>query len=321
MPNSSEQPAIDTTARPAIQAQASGGTDRLRGIALMVLAVGLFSVMDALVKWLGRDYSTVQILFFRSVCAFIPLGFLVFRGGIAQALRMHSPVAHLVRSLVGLVAISTFFYGFARLPLADVIAISFAAPIFVTALSVPLLGEKVGRLRWSAVLVGFLGVMIMLQPGTGLFNPISAVPLFGTIFYALAMIMVRRLSHTETAASIVFYFTLTCALVSGVLLPFQWTTPDLPGLALLIAVGLVGGLAQITITKAFSLAEIAVVIPFEYSAIIWGALFGYFIWGEVPGNNIWVGVAVVTASGLFILYREASLGLPRGTARRLQAKR
>ena len=321
MPNSHEQLAADAPAGAAIRVQASGTTDRLRGIALMVLAVGLFAIMDALVKWLGQDYTTVQILFFRSVFAFIPLGFLIFRGGVARALRMQSPLAHLVRSLVGLVAISTFFYGFARLPLADVIAISFAAPIFVTALSVPLLGEKVGPLRWSAVLVGFIGVMIMLQPGTGLFNPISAIPLFGTIFYALAMIMVRKLSHTETAASIVFYFTLTCALVSGALLPFQWSTPDLPDLALLIAVGLVGGLAQITVTKAFSLADIAVVIPFEYTGMIWGALFGYLIWAEVPGNNIWVGVTIVTASGLFILYREASLGLPRGTARRLQAKR
>lgn len=299
----------------------SAGSDKARGIAFMILAVGLFAVMDALVKWLGQGYSTVQLVFFRSLFAFIPLAFLVFRSGLREALIMRSPLGHLLRSLVGIVSLGTFFYAFIHMRLADAVAITFAAPLFVTALSVPLLGEKVGLRRWSAVLVGFVGVLVMVQPGAGVFQQIALVPLCGTVFYALAVIMVRKLSRTESSASIVFYFTLSCTLASAALLPFHWITPGPLDLALLIAVGIIGGMAQITITKAFRLADVAVIMPFEYSAMIWAVFLGFFIWGEVPGLNIWVGVTIVMASGLYILYREASLGLPRGIARRLQTRR
>jgi drug/metabolite transporter (DMT)-like permease len=295
--------------------------DKARGIALMVLAVGLFAVMDALVKWLGQGYSTAQLVFFRSLFAFIPLAFLVFRSGLREALAVRNPLGHLLRSVVGIMALATFFYAFAHMRLADAVAITFAAPLFVTALSVPLLGERVGRRRWSAVLVGFLGVLIMVQPGAGVFQQVALVPLGGTVFYALAVILVRKLSRTESSASIVFYFTLSCTLASAAFLPFHWVTPGPVDLVLLIAVGVVGGLAQITITKAFRLADVAVIMPFEYSAMIWAALLGFFIWGELPGLNIWIGVAIVMASGLYILYREAALGLPRGIARRLQTRR
>ena len=141
------------------------------------------------------------------------------------------------------------------------------------------------------------------------------------VFYALAMIFVRKLSRTETSTSIVFYFTATATLVSGAFMPFHWVTPNWLDFGLLVAVGLVGGVAQITITRAFRYADVAVIMPFEYTAMIWAALLGYFIWGEIPGNNIWIGVAIVMLSGLYILYREANLGLKRGTARKLAPKR
>ena len=305
----------------AAERAASGGADRTRGIALMVLAVGLFSIMDALVKWLGSDYSTAQLLFFRSIFAFIPLGFLIFRSGIGPALRIKDPLTHLLRAVSGVLALASFFYAFANMPLADVIAITFAAPILVTAFSVPLLGERVGPRRWGAVLVGFVGVIVMLQPGASLFDPLAVIPLVGTVFFALAMVLVRKLSRSETSASIVFSFTATLALVSGAFLPFYWVTPGLLDLGLLIAIGLIGGLAQIIVTNAFRLADVAVVVPFEYTTMIWAVGLGFVIWGEVPGNHIWLGVAIVGASGLYILFRESSLGLPRGTARRLQSKR
>ncbi|MDJ0610659.1 MAG: DMT family transporter [Kiloniellales bacterium] len=294
---------------------------RGRAIALMILGVGLFSIMDALVKWLGESYPTVQLVFFRSLFAFIPLGFLMFRDGVSQALRMNDRQGHLLRAVVGVLALWAFFYAFAHMPLADVIAITFAAPVFVTALSVPLLGERVGLRRWSAVLVGFLGVLIMIQPGAGVFQTVALVPLGGVVFYALAMVFVRKLSRTETSASIVFYFTLACTLVSGAALPFSWVTPEPWDWALLVALGLIGGMAQITFTRAVSLADVSVIMPFEYTAMLWAVVLGFFIWGEVPGNNIWIGVAIVMASGLYILYREASLGLVRGRARKLHARR
>ncbi len=290
-------------------------------IAYMVLGVGLFAVMDAMVKWLGESYPTIQLIFFRSFFAFIPLGFIILRRGFADALRVRDPGGHFLRCVVGLIALFSFFYAFTHMPLADAVAITFAAPVFVTAVSVPLLGEKVGARRWSAVLVGFVGVLIMVQPSAGLFDSVAVVPLFGTVFYALAMIFIRKLSKTETSTSIVFYFTLTCTLVSAAFLPFVWVTPSFADFFWLVGIGLVGGLAQITMTLAFRNADVALIMPFEYTAMVWAALLGFFIWGEVPGLNIWVGVTIVMASGLYILFREAGLGLRRGVARRLQPRR
>ena len=302
-------------------AAAGGRQDVGRGIALMLLAVGLFAIMDSLIKWVGPTYPTMQVVFFRNLFAFIPLAFIIFRGGIGSTLRVTSWSGHLMRSITGLVAAFCFFYGFAHLPLADVIALSFAVPIVVTALSVPLLGEKVGLRRWSAVLVGFLGVLIIVDPSGGVPETAMLIPLFGVAFYALAIIYVRKLSRTESNSAIVFYYSLFCVLVSGALLPFNWVTPNLADLVFLILIGVIGGIAQIVFTMAFREAEVAVLAPFEYSAMIWAVAIGYIIWAEVPGLNIWIGVAIVMASGLYILFREANLGLPRGLARRLQPKR
>lgn len=318
--SSSPAPAMPRAQSPSVRLS-NGARDRGKGIALMVLAVGLFAVMDALVKWLGDGYPTSQIIFFRSLFAFVPLAFIMFRHGLAEAVRINDWIGHGIRCASGIVAMGCMFYGFTSLPLADVIAITFAAPIFITALSVPMLGERVGPRRWAAVLAGFVGVLIMVQPGAGVMEPAAVVVLCGMLFYAIAMIYVRKLSRTETSTSIVFYFTATATLVSAAFLPFHWVTPNLFDFALLVAVGLVGGVAQIAITQAFRYADVAVIMPFEYTAMIWAALLGFFVWGEVPGNNIWVGVAVVMLSGLYILYREADLGLKRGTARKLTTKR
>lgn len=316
MTASSVAPAAGTASLPASSSAAG------KGIAFMLLAVGLFAVMDAMVKWLGETYPTGQLVFFRSAFAFIPLGIVIARsGGFRRALMITNGWGHAVRCLIGLGSLGLFFYCFPRMPLADMIAITFAAPIFITALAMPMLGERVGPRRWSAILVGFVGVLVIVQPGESGFEPIALVALLGTLFYALAAIAVRKLSRTDSSVSIVISFTLCCTLVSAVFLPFHWVTPNLPDLLLLITVGLIGGLAQIAMTNAFRYAEVSLVVPFEYSAMLWAALLGFFFWGEIPGNHVWLGVAIVMASGLYILYREARLGLPRGIARRLQARR
>ncbi|MEX2631408.1 MAG: DMT family transporter [Tistlia sp.] len=315
-----------TEAIPAAAAVGPDGTtdsDRtVEGIALLVLSVGLFAVMDAAVKWLGATYSTFQIVFFRSLFAFLPLGVMIWRvGGLRHSLRVRDPLGQALRCLFGLGAMLLFFYCYAQMRLADAIAIGFAAPIFVTALSVPLLGEPVGWRRWVACLFGFAGVLVMLKPGAGTFQPVALLALLATLFYALALLWVRKLSKTESTVSIIIYFTITTTLISGLALPFVWITPDLPDLALLIAVGIVGGLAQIAMTQAFRLAEASILMPFDYTAMIWAASLGWLIWGEVPGVNIWTGFALVLASGLYILHREAQLRRRRGLARRLQPKR
>jgi len=309
-----ELPAIDALEQE--RARATG-----HGISFMLLSVALFSGMDGLIKWLGADYPTLQIVFFRSLFAFVPLSFFLFRSGSLAALKTRSLRGHILRAMVGLSAMSIFFYAFSKMPLANVVAIGFAAPLFVTALSVPLLGERVGPRRWTAIVIGFIGVLTMVRPDEGVFERVAWLALAGTVFYALAMIFVRRLSRTETSVAIVFYFSLACTLVSGAVLPFVWVTPDALGWTLLIAVGLIGGLAQLAMTNAFRLAEASVVAPFDYSAMLWTAMVGYLFWQEVPGLHIWLGVAVVVASGLYIAQREARLGLPRGVARRLQARR
>ncbi len=312
-------PAAEATrllAREAEQAGAAG-----RGIAYMTIAVAIFTVMDALVKWLAPSYPIMQIVFFRSLFAFVPLGIFIFRTGTLGSLRTRQPFDHVLRSFMGLAAMSAFFYAYANMPLANAIAISFAAPLFITALSVPLLGEAVGLRRWSAVIVGFLGVLIIVRPDAGILDSVALVALSGTVFMSLAMIFVRKLSRTETSAAIVFYFSLSATLVSGAFMPSQWVTPNALDLVLLILVGIIGGLAQIFMTSAFRHATVSVLAPFEYTTIVWAVLLGFFLWGDIPGLNVWLGVAIVAASGIYIVQREAKLGLRRGVARRLQPKR
>ncbi len=296
-------------------------SDTGRGIALMVLAVGLYSIMDAMVKWLGPSYPTMELVFFRSLFAFIPIAYVLWRSGSLAALRTKNPHGHGARALAGLVSLSLFFYAYTRMPLANVIAISFAAPLLVTALSVPLLGERVGRRRWTAMSIGFIGVIIMVQPDAGMFDRTAILALSATVFYALVIVSIRKLSRTETPIAIVFYYAATSTLVAGAVMPFIWVMPDAEGWVLLVLVGVIGGAAQFAMTHAFRLADVSVIAPFDYMHILWAALLGFFIWGEVPGNTIWIGVPIVMASGIYILFREAHLGLPRGIARRLTGRR
>ena len=273
----------------------------------MLLAVAIFSCMDALIKWLSTTYPTIEIVFFRSCFAFVPLLAALLKGG-RGALRTRRPLAQAGRAMVGLVSMVAFFYCFRIMPLADVFGIAFSAPLFVTALSVPLLGERVGIRRWSAVAVGFVGVLIMLRPDSGVFASASWIALFATVLYALGQIFVRDLTKTETTTGIVFYVTLTTTVASAVAMPFQWVTPSAVDAPLLAAVGILGGVAQLAFTRAFRLAPAAVISPFDYTGLLYAAVIGYAVWGDVPTLPFLVGAAIVIASGLYILHRETRLG-------------
>ncbi len=292
------------------------------GIAYMVVAVTLFSAMDAMAKWLIASYPLLQIIFVRSVVALIPLSiYLYWLVGTASALRTRHPMKHVVRSVVGLVALGCFFYALQGMPLANVVAIGFAAPLFITALSVPLLDEPVGVRRWSAVLVGFAGVLIIVQPRGEGFNQFALVALCGTFFFALLVILLRKMSRTESSAAIVFYFMVISIVLTGFAMPWYWVQPQGGDWLIFIALGIVGGLAQICMTNAFRHGEAVVVAPFDYLSILWATLIGYWVWGELPNSWVWLGVVIVMASGLYILHREAALKLPRGIARRWQSRR
>ncbi|QJE72101.1 DMT family transporter [Aerophototrophica crusticola] len=284
----------------------------LAGVGWFVLAIFCFGVMDAMIKVASADYGTWQIMFFRAAASILPVAVLVHWSGGVSSLRTKRLGSHVLRALVGLAAVYGFFTSFRLMPLADAYAIGFAAPLFMTALSVPVLGEKVGWRRWAAVLVGFAGVMVMLRPGQGVLSLTALVPLAAAFFYSLTMLYVRVLARTETNAAIVFYFLVTLAAVSGVVMLPDWNTPDLAGFALLVAIGLVGGVAQIAFTQAFRLTAPSLLAPFEYTAMLWAVGFGYLLFGDIPDQAIWLGSAIVIASGLYIIHRESRVARGEG---------
>jgi drug/metabolite transporter (DMT)-like permease len=276
----------------------------LNGILFMLAGSLCFAFMDTLVKWLSPRFSVMQIMFFRSFFALLPVLLQIAREGGLATLRTRRLHDHMARSLSGFFSLMGFVYAFGRMPLADVVAIGFSAPIFITALSVPLLGESVGIRRWSAVIVGFVGVLVMVRPGSGVFGQLALIVLGATMLYALNMIFIRRLGRTESTGAITFYYTATCSLLSAASLPFVWVTPSLTDGALLVVVGLIGGVGQLLVTAAFRNGPAAVIAPFDYASILYVTLLGYAIWGDLPDRILIVGAAIVVASGLYIVHRE-----------------
>jgi len=283
----------------------SVAAENLRGICFMVAAVGAFSVMDALIKWLSPTFPVMQILLFRAAFALVPIVLLISRLGGLSALRTQNYAGHLGRSLLTTLALIGFIYAFGQMPLADVVAIGFSAPLFITALSLPMLGERVGTRRWAAVLAGFIGVIIMVRPGAGVFDQVALVALAATVCYALGIISIRLLNRTETTAALAFYVNVNSLLAALLAVPFGFVWPTWMQAAELIAVGLIGGLAQLLLTIAYRLAPVAVVAPFDYTAMLYVVLFGYIFFGDLPDKSLIMGAVIVIGSGLYILHQEA----------------
>lgn len=268
-------------------------------------AILLFAAMDTLIKFLTADYPVPQLMFVRSLVAFLLVGgYTLWRGGGIAAMRTKRPWGHVWRAFAGLISMGCFFYAFRELPLADVYVLSFAGPLFITALSAPLLGEPVGWRRWAAVVVGFGGVVVMAQPSAGAPLVPVLVGLCAALFYALAALAVRGLSRTETSASIVLYLLLTTTVVSGALTVPVWTAPTAFALGLMALVGAIGAGAQVLLTQAFRRAPPAVVAPFEYTGMVWASLFGWLVFGDLPTVPVIAGAMVIIGSGLYILHRE-----------------
>ncbi len=284
----------------------------LSAILLMNLAVLIFTLMDAVVKGISATYPTGEIVFFRNIFAFIPLMAYAWATVGHISLRTAKPWGHVARGLAGVSAMFCYFLSYKLLPLSDAIALGLSGPIFLTVLSVPLLGEKVGWRRWSAVIVGFLGVLVMTRPGHGVFEIAALVPLLAAVFYALAMVSIRRLRHSESSTTIVFYFTAFAACAGLCTLPigyldadYAWVMPqDLGDWGIVALIGLMGGCGQIFITQAFKRAGVSIVAPFDYMALVYGFLLGYFVFSEVPDRYLIVGGLVVVSSGVYIIHRE-----------------
>jgi drug/metabolite transporter (DMT)-like permease len=288
--------------------------DIKRGIAYTCAATFVFSTFNVVIKWLSDAYPIAELVFFRSFFALVPCLFLVWRAGGAASLRTHRPLAHLVRAATWLTSFCCTFASLHLLPLADAVAFSFAAPLFLTALSVPVLGERVGPHRWGAVLVGFTGVLVMAHPSGDVFKWGTLFGVGNALFYALGSLSVRQLSRTESSVSIVFYTQLFGSALSGLAAPFAWTTPSVLDAAIMITTGVAGGIAQYWMTQAYRYAPAAAVAPFTYGAIVWATLFGYLVWSDLPTRAVLVGAAIVIASGLYILHRETKRAAQGATA-------
>jgi drug/metabolite transporter (DMT)-like permease len=283
----------------------------MKGVAYLLTAVLLFSILDALVKAATVEYAVGQIVFFRSAFAFIPLSFAVWWTGGLSTIRTRRPLYHILRGVFGLVAMGCFFTALRTQALADVIAISFSGPIFIALLAGPMLGEHLTPRRWIAVLIGFAGVLLIVRPGSAMFSSASLLPLVGALSYSFIMVLVRRMGRTEGTVSMAVFFTLFTLTASTATLPWSWSTPDRAGFALLAGIGLAGGCANLCLTQAFKMSPVGLLAPFEYTALLWGVLFGYVFWGEVPSWSMVAGALVIVVSGIAVLERPPTISRPR----------
>ncbi|WP_374470394.1 DMT family transporter [Phenylobacterium sp.] len=276
------------------------------GVAYRVLAMACMACLSALVKWTGsRGIPVFEIIFFRNAFAFVPLGLYIWRTTGFEVLKTKRPVGHLVRSAVGLTGMVCGFSAVQHLPLTEATALQFASPLFMTALSAMILAEPVGRHRWGAVLVGFVGVLIMARPQPGHFNlPGVTFGLLSALGAAGAMVAIRQIAATERGPTIVFYFTLGGTVLGLVGSAFHWVTPDPATLGFLVLAGLIGGVGQLFLTEALRVAPVGVVAPFDYTQLVWAAVIGLLVWGELPRLTTIVGALIVAASGVYILHRE-----------------
>ena len=296
--------------------------DVVKGILLKVASALLFAVMSMLVRWVSDSVPVGQTVFFRSAFAILPvIGIYAWRRQLAAAVRTSRPFGHVTRGLIGLAGMFFSFAALARLPLAEVTAIGFAAPLITVALAVLFLGERVRVYRWSAVAVGFVGVLVMLSPHLGAGTPHGPQAALGALLAvaaavasAGATIQTRRLTGSESVSAIVFYFSVLTTIGGLATLPLGWVMPAGSQLAALVAIGLLGGFAQLLMTESFRLAPVSAVAPFDYTSIIWAFILGYAVFGEVPLPVVFLGAAIVTLAGLFVILRERQLGLRRPPA-------
>lgn len=293
-------------------------------IGLKLCAVVLFVIMAAFIKAASSEVPPGQAVFFRSFCALpVIVIWLASRGELSFGLRTVHPKGHLLRGLIGSSAMGLSFAGLAILPLSEVKAIQYAVPLFVVILAALILGEKVRKVRLTAVAMGLVGVLIILWPRLTVFSAeadsrltLGALLVLGGSFCAaLAQVLVRKMVAYEHPAAIVFWFSITASVLALVSLPFGWSVPSGVTLAYLAGAGIVGGIGQIFGTNAYRFGDAGVVAPFDYASILFAVALGYVMFDEVPTASMMLGAAIVIAAGVLIIFREQQLKLQRGKAR------
>jgi drug/metabolite transporter (DMT)-like permease len=284
--------------------------NRLLGIALRVGAATCFAGMAAAIKLGDRaGVNLPELAFYRFAFGLPPLLIWIALTRNAGAWRTQRPLAHLTRGMIGLTTMVLAFAGLTYLPLAEAATIGFAAPLFSVALSALILGEPVGRHRWSAVALGFAGVLIVMRPGGSHLPAIGlSLALLAALGTAAVTITLRQIGRTEATPTIVLWFTCFSMAVTGLFLPFYGRAHDGPTWAILLALGLCGGLGQLFLTSALRFAPVSVVVPFDYSQLIWAVLLGWLLFDTHPAASTWAGAALIVASGLYTLFREHKIG-------------
>ena len=273
------------------------------GFLYMFLSVCAFSLMDLIVKW-SENYPVGQVLFFRGFFGMIPIFFLIPKDRYYNFYKTNRALLHFKRCAAGLIAIVAIFIALRKLPLATVVSITFAAPIFTTIMSIFFLSEKVGLYRWLAVIVGFIGILIISEPGYNSLNIYYIYPIIFCLGLSYVAIAIRQLSSTEPVWLIGLYFSFSIMLISFFTIPQGWVLPSLKDLFLLSMVGVLGGLANLWLTQSYKLSEVSLVTPLKYLALVFAIFFGYIFWHEIPSTKTLIGSALVIVSSIIIFRRE-----------------
>ena len=280
------------------------------GILLMLLGMLMFSLNDAMGKMLVSTYSIGQVLLIRSIAALIVLAPFLYRQGPAHVMKVERPGMQFLRVALSTFEVFCFYFAVAYYPLADVMTFWLACPIYVAALAPFLLGEHVGWRRWSAIIVGFIGVVVALQPSGREFGPATVVSIIGPVAFAAFIIIGRSLRGTPDTTLV--FWQIIAALVAGlVLTPFSFVMPTLRDTALLALLGVVAMAAHVLVNRALKLADASTLAPLQYSLLFWAIIFGWVFFGDVPGLPVYVGAALIVAAGFFIAWRERALQLKR----------
>ena len=305
---------------------AADASNPLKGIMMKVSSVVVFVAMQACIKSAGPDIPAGQITFFRSAFAVVPIIlYLGYLGQLRGVMKTSSPFGHLRRGMLGIMSMGFGFYGLVNLPLPDAIAIGYSMPLLAVVFAAIFLKEPVRLYRWTAVMVGMIGVVIISWPKLTLFQDggvpsqqaLGAAAVLTSSFLAgFAMIQTRLLVRTEKTATIVMYFSLSGAVFSLLSLPFGWNNLSASEMAFLIAAGFCGGVGQILLTEAYRNADVSTVAPFEYTSIVLGIVTAYILFSDVPTAETLIGTTITVSAGIFIIYREHQLGLERKAARK-----
>ena len=284
------------------------------GFLYMFLSVCAFSVMDLIVKW-SDNYPLGQVIFFRGFFGLVLYYFVIPKERLRDFYFTKRPMLHFSRCFFGLMALLSIFTALRNLPLATVVSISFAAPIFTTIFSIFFLSEKVGYFRWLAVFVGFVGIIIISEPGLSSLNVYYIFPVIFVLGMSYVAISIRQLSSTEPVWLISLYFSAAITLAGLFTIPYGWSMPNLTDLILLSLIGIFGGVANLWLSQSYKFSEVSLVTPLKYLALVFAIIFGYFIWDEIPTIKTLVGATLVITSSVIIFRREILLKKQISTAR------